>query len=612
MSKNSLFNLLEAENQLESSNQGCSNVVYRKVNPTRLCTGSLFPNGSISFKFNVNGITWLNLSKSFFSMKTKLTKANGAQLVSADNVGYSMNCAQNLFSSIELRCNSKTIEKVEDRVGETSTLQHREQRSQAWLNTIGQSNMWYPDVNDRIQLVSSDGTVAGTGFVSGGGSVDAENYAMISGLTETYSNVVSDYSSFSALSLRTSVLPVVLTPFATATASGLVINHTCNAEIFFEGIDNGSVTATVNTTSMTIISTVGPSPGVQRNIGQDGLAGGVNVQTVFVPENDVGGQGKYFSMRWVGRVTAGDQIIMTRSTSTAVTPIVNNFRLVVTELNASTGATSVTTDDPSRRITGDQLTFQPPLSAFHMPHALPAGDYELVCVPYNNYQKRAVESLVADKVVGTDYDFQVSDFVFYANTLDGPRVSDKTYLLDLNPLAVQAQLVDNNTALQQKFFDVPPSTYAVSVFFQSKDAGTNTLFSPSKFSTLNQTERTLSKLAVTYAGITVPNTGSFLPSYAQLSNDYRGELLRFTQLNSGASFDPAGGEDPNLWGNVNGMYVYLPFNKDQTDMSTRLAISYQFASAPANTNILICAHYKRTARIVVQDSKVIDVRTEDK
>merc|ERR1711966_340454 len=98
----------------------------------------------------------------------------------------------------------------------------------------------------------------------------------------------------------------------------------------------------------------------------------------------------------------------------------------------------------------------------------------------------------------------------YCATVDGPRVDDTTYLLDLEQTRCQAKKIDTDS-FHQKNFDISPSTGKITVEYQDQRAGENTDISASKFKSYDAAaqptdsqELKLTRFFVNYAGQNLP------------------------------------------------------------------------------------------------------------
>jgi len=284
-------------------------------------------------------------------------------------------------------------------------------------------------------------------------------------------------------------------------------------------------------------------------------------------------------------------------------------------------------ENEARRVSQYEITWTPPLSIFNVEHAIPSGRFELVLNPQtsNVYKKAVVETSALDQVAGTDYDFAVQNLYCYINTVEGSRVDNMTYFLDLEQIACQAES-GLSTAFAQKNFDVSPSTKQLVVAFQDTRAGTNTLFSPTKFrsyDTLPEADQTqkLNRMFVNYAGVSKPQIDAD-PEYVDASQfgvapvvqgkDFTTQRYIETILNSGAYHGTGGSETLQEWQNRGGYYLFN-WSKDGTDRSTRVAVHTGFSAGTILTNarLLLFAISKQVAKVVISNGSVTDVQLED-
>jgi hypothetical protein len=275
--------------------------------------------------------------------------------------------------------------------------------------------------------------------------------------------------------------------------------------------------------------------------------------------------------------------------------------------------------DEARKVINFELTWTPPLSIFKIGHALPSGKYELVLNPQPSavYQKSAIESFGGDKVSGTTagtFKFSIVDMYMNVNTVEGPRVDDVTYLLDLEQTRCQSEKIDN-TSFQQKNWDVSPSSYALTVAYQDLRAGTDTRISASKFKSYDagittQQETKLERFFIQYAGQSLP-TPDADPNFTTTA-DYTTQRYVESQMYNGAYYDAGGPETLQEFHN-RGSYYYFSWPRDGTDRSTRVMVNQQFNNAAdvANLRVLLFDHSKAVARIRIQSGQVIDVSVED-
>lgn len=264
-----------------------------------------------------------------------------------------------------------------------------------------------------------------------------------------------------------------------------------------------------------------------------------------------------------------------------------------------------------------EVIWQPPLSIFKVNHAMPAGKYELILNPHNTqiYMKRAIESLLADKVQGVaanEFQLIVDDMYLYTCEVQGPVVDDVTYFLDLEETRCQATDVDNNVSLQQKSFDVSPDCFGLTVAWQDQDAGQDTRRSASKLkvrsvANVPSGELALERFYIIYNGESKPSPDTD-PNYNS-NVDYISQLYAETMLYNGGYFDMSPGESKYEW-IQRGPYLYYAFPKDGSSQSTRVNVNYQFRTAlGANVgNVLLFDHVRKTVLVEVKDGKVYDLK----
>jgi len=154
----SIFDLKTSPNQLSSVNMGMSNMTYDKIPPMRDIGGSRFPGGQIVFRWEMAGQKRWIPNRSFLRFRFQLSKADGTQLVVADNVAPNMALVSSLFQSMEFRINDKTVSRIGQNLHQVDTLYNRMNKSKSWLDGYASSTNFYdPDFLKRNADVSSDG-----------------------------------------------------------------------------------------------------------------------------------------------------------------------------------------------------------------------------------------------------------------------------------------------------------------------------------------------------------------------------------------------------------------------------------------------------------------------
>ena len=264
----------------------------------------------------------------------------------------------------------------------------------------------------------------------------------------------------------------------------------------------------------------------------------------------------------------------------------------------------------SRRVKEFELVWQPPLSIFSVEQALPAGKYELTLNPQiaSAYKTRVVESLIDNRTLAADFDFNVKDMYLYTATLESTRVDDLTYMIDLDEVRCQTEDAKGSN-FPQKNFDVSPSTYALTCAFQEASAGSDTLYSASKLKSRNDEDLNLTRLFLSYGGSSRPPIDAdpeYLPGSAK---DYTTQRYSDSLLQSGQYFQEGGSETIEEW-QKRGPYYHFNWPRSGQDRSTRAQVNFQFSTL-TSSRVLMFDWYRSIATIMVKNSRVVDVRITD-
>jgi hypothetical protein len=284
-------------------------------------------------------------------------------------------------------------------------------------------------------------------------------------------------------------------------------------------------------------------------------------------------------------------------------------------------------ENASRRTAIYEVTWTPPLSIFQVDHAIPSSRCELILNPQTAsvYKKAVVESNTLDKIVGTgvnpnEFDVNIENMYLYVNTVEGSRVDNLTYYLDLEQYSCQAES-GLSREFAQKNFDVSPSTKALCVAFQDGRVGTNTLFSATKFRcydtlpTGKDETQQLNRMFVNYAGVSKPQIDAdpkYISSPLISGTDFTTQRYIESILNSGAYHDTGGAETIQEWQN-RGSYYLFNWSKDGNDRSTRVSVHTGFDNTTVLTNarLLLFSISSQIAKVVISNGSVTDVQLED-
>lgn len=283
----------------------------------------------------------------------------------------------------------------------------------------------------------------------------------------------------------------------------------------------------------------------------------------------------------------------------------------------------VTSDGTGRKTSEFELTWTPCLSLFKVGSALPSGDYELVLNPQTSsvYQKYAVETEAGagDKtpnlgavvaLASGDYAFRIVDMYLMVNTVEGPRVDNIDYLLELDQTTAQTESIDS-VNFHQNNFDVSPTTHALTVAYVDARAGTDTQVSSTKLRSYDagvatSQELALNRFFVNYAGQNLPAPDAD-PSFVA-GTDYTTQRYTESQIYSGAMFDTGGAETIEEF-HERGSYYHFAWPRDFRDKSTRVQVHQGFNNGTdvANMRVMLFDHSKQVVSVSVRDGRVVNV-----
>ena len=570
-----MFNLKTNVEELSSVNQGIAKKKYEQHAPTRDVTGTNFPNGNISIKFQSSGQKWWCPKESYVRFRVALSQQDGTQLSSANDIAPAMGLCANLFQSMEFRINDKTVSRIADFVPQIDALHNRLYRSRSWLKSLGSAlNTWDVDFDARKSIVTSDNvliqdvtganrpqsepfTRADLGLDAAGGAGNDRNAATY---TAASGNVVFSQNGGAALPADIRPLYPIGSYFEFTTIQGATATDARVKK-------PAKVVAHISATTIQLETGV-----IVADVVADGRTDFIRVDYTPIDGSDTARKVREFEVLWI-----------------------------------------------------------PPLNIFDVDHCMPSGKYELVLTPQTSsvYQKYAIESKSADKVpnsattaapsAGSNFLFQVQDMYLYTSTIEGPRADDVTYLLDLTQITCNSdQFSANQTGFQQKNFDVSPSTVALSVAYQDSRSGNDTRNSSSLFkvsntaSTTDNEEQKLTRLYVQYAGQQLPQPDAD-PEFKS-GVDRTTQRYLETQLSSGGYHDSGGAESLYEWQKRGSVYHWI-WPRDGTDRSTRVTVHNEFSgdggADTANMRLLLFSHSKQVARIAVEQGNVTSVEVED-
>jgi len=276
----------------------------------------------------------------------------------------------------------------------------------------------------------------------------------------------------------------------------------------------------------------------------------------------------------------------------------------------------------SRGAPAIELMWQPPLAIFDIPHALPAGRFELVLLPKPDTQwmSAALESLVADKAVRIDAGGAAAEMYLDVESIyldlaevRGPRVDNLTFVMDLSEVKCHKSTIADGSTSDEIEVAVPQSTVGLTLAFQDSRAGRNTLYSQSKFKLAGDSELKLQRFYLEYAQQKRPRIDAaprFRTSTTNPLEDYTVARYIDSMVQTGGYARKGGCETVEEW-HERGPYYHFSWPKEGTDLSTHVLASYQFSEGVSSAVALIFAHYRAVATVKVEDGRVIEVLVKD-
>lgn len=553
-----MFALKTSTSQLASSNSNLGEFNYRQLPPTRNATGNNFSSSEIRFAWQTSGMRWVDMKRSFIRMRLRLRNGDNSIISDASNIALSMDSMAGMFQSCEFRIAETTVSKVEAHVGQVSALKGRAMKSGAWLDSAGASaRMMQPNFEERQSVTSN----------------------------------TPEYKSFMRLPHDVSIAGA-----GTGEPPQYLDYVTPNTIQFF------AVAAPLQ--NITFAAGAGREiPDLRRLI---------RIGDTIAFRDGAAEQLRQVEAVFADGVSAGGAAL----TLAAAAALVNQFRVNYPHPVASRVI--------SRNAGSVELVWQPPLSVFDLPHALPAGRYELILTPRTTLEwaQGALQSQVNAKVLrdlgpapGPASEITVEVIRLYLDLaeIQGERVDDQTYFLDLVDLKVHKRnvIIDANATTEEEFM-VPASTIGLSLAFQDNRAGASTLFPSSQFLMGDKQELSLSRFYLDYAQQKRPRVDAdpVFRASADAPEDYTVARYIDTMVQTAGYYKSGGPESIKDWQD-RGAYYHFSWPKEGSDRSTRVLVSFAFREAVADGAMLLFAHYRRIARVMVEDGEVVDVRVQD-
>ena len=618
----SIFELKTRNDQLSSSNQGLTNYKYQEVQSLKSASGANFSDGQLVYRWTYGAQKYWIPNKSYVKIQCKLEnariynepreKAMGGgetvfeikrkQLYIDDNIALSMNAAPQLFQSMQYKIADMMVSQVTENLAQVDTLKNRMNKSGHWLNTVGKSNnYWQACFQDRLREVANVNEI---------------------NTNDPWRNfdefLVQEEGSYSDLvKIQTQENGLILFTFTDVTI-------TAGSRLRFRAAKATEASTMANTGDIVQGIEIGDSVvWTYRDDTADTISrysGTIEAVTSAGTANPPGNIANTITVRPVHSLAINP--VPTKITGNGELPSSVVYEtLIKVGLNMEFFKTCEYQDN-ARSLSTFDLIWQPALSVFDVQHAIPCAStkHELTFTPFPNsvYQKNIIESLLTDKVHGTDYNFEVVDMRLYILTCDSNPVADEMqFMLDLDEVHCQASILTAET--QQTSLDVVGSTNGITLAFQDSAVNNNSLYALSKFRIRDNIESTLERYYIRYEG-QVPQPDFDGKSEYDVAKNTNIETLSDIYNRSllyGGSYFKDSAETIQEF-RERGMYMYHPFPKTASSRNTRVYTQTNFkadAFGPKGLKIqprlLLFQHYKKVVVCKIVNGRIVQVTPID-
>lgn len=295
-----------------------------------------------------------------------------------------------------------------------------------------------------------------------------------------------------------------------------------------------------------------------------------------------------------------------------LTEFTTNILMKVSPLPPTTvGATAAnvvtlsTGSNTSNQRNDKYVMWRPPIGIMDA-GALFSGDYRFQLNPSAQFEKRAIESLT--DLNADDYTFSVEDVQLFVciERMNSPATGIRKLYLD--EYQIQSKTLTGGGNSHNLDVSVPPSTKRLVVFVQSSAAGANNIVPITKFKCLDDSDRDLKSLQITYANVSKPSTNWTSEYPAGTAVNHITQRYLDSQIATDMINSEGGTETLSEWLERGGYYAFS-FERSAEDRSTHVQLSIQFGALEANTNVFIAAIYSRVAELTTTNGFISSVQT---
>lgn len=589
------FDLISSISELKETNDGVSESQFLQVTSLSDITGTSFTRSNIVFNFETNGNQWIDLSESFFrirmSMLTGRNTVADNQLLYSDGLAPAMNMGGGLFNMIQCEINDRVVSRIDNFVPQTDALMCRMSKTKSAIESNIGVPLWHPEFAVRQSIVCDNRPIDGSADIrhKHGKTYKLQSTINAANLGATLAGEVKI-----AIAAPTAGPPASTTLAFTATTATSLIGPVVNSQ-FRSGdiVEVLGLTTQAGVTRGTVLS----------------VDTGVDLKTCTVT------------------IRAAMAENLGAAVASAIMPagaFINIYRPFDNTQDFGNGG-------------GESFEFlwQPPLSIFQVPHAMPSNlRYRITLTPNQNYQVACVENRSLRALnpnppdannYTTGYKLIMNQMNFYARTYRHTSTDNLRFILDLTSYNCQSEIITGNS-LSQKNFDVAASTTHLIVAYQSTLSGSDNSVPPTKL-LMNYTNDAynldLSRFFLTYAGQAYPQP-DMDPEFnndtnvSANANTVLGNTIDYTTfpyvqglISNGSYREDGGWESYANWKSKGPIWIWA-VNKDERSQATRVQVNNSFVNNQANRNLLLFNVFKQVCEISIENAKVSSVQLTDR
>lgn len=148
---------------LASTNMGMCDFRMDSIPPKRACTDVIgnyqFGKAQIPFQWGSTADESTHLDRSYFSMRLKISGADGQPLDKRDNIAINMGCPHSMFDKMEYKMNDKTVERISQHYAQIAAMRKRLTNTGDWLSRNGRMGNWEDSFALRQEKIIHNGMI---------------------------------------------------------------------------------------------------------------------------------------------------------------------------------------------------------------------------------------------------------------------------------------------------------------------------------------------------------------------------------------------------------------------------------------------------------------------